>query len=67
MCLCGSMCTQAQVSLGLEEDIKSCGVGVAGDCEPPSKYWQPNSGPLEEPQVLWTVKLPIQPLSLRTL
>lgn len=67
MRLCSVMCTQVQVPLGLEKNIRSCGVGVTGDCEPPSKYWQPNSGPLEEPQVLWTVKPPILPLNLRTL
>ena len=39
-----------------EEGIRSPETGVTGGCEPPCRCWEPNSGPLQEQQMLLTAK-----------
>lgn len=61
MCLCGGMCTQMQVPLWPEEDIKSPGAGVTVVVS-----YQVSTG--DQTVVFWkSSKSPIQSLNLRTL
>jgi hypothetical protein len=43
------------------EGIESLGVGVTDGFEPSYGFWEPNSGPLEEQQMLLTTKPSFQP------
>lgn len=44
-----------------EEGVRSPGTGVTDCCESPYGYWETNTGPLQEQQVLLVDKLLFQP------
>ena len=43
------------------EGIRFTETGVMNDCEPSSRYWEPNLGPLQEQLIFLTDELSLQP------
>ena len=52
-------CTRVQVPTEPEKDVRIPRAGVVGNCEPSWRgCWEPDFGPLEEHQVLLTMRSP---------